>query len=237
MRLPWVRRFRRPRQWISPRRGNETEPIRARRLETARLCRDTRDSQYGVGEMRIDFAASHPDLPGRMVLAIEADGASYHSSGAARDRDRLRQEHLERLGWRFHRIWSTDWFTDPDAEVAKVRAAYEQAVAESKTGGQERESDTPLRGPQAGQAPRITGRRPPRPRIQQGLAIDGYSATELTALARWIESDGRLRTEEAVAEEMRSALGLNRRGPKIDQRLWAAIAVARNIVLGEEGAQ
>lgn len=193
--------------------------------------------QYGVGEMRIDFAARHPDLPGRMVLAIEADGASYHSSGTARDRDRLRQEHLERLGWRFHRIWSTDWFADPDAEITKVRAAYEQAVAESKTGGQAREADTPLRGPKAGQAPRITDRRPPRPRIQQGLAIDGYSATELTALARWIESDGRLRTQEAVAEEMRSALGVSRQGPKINQRLWAAIAVARDAVLGEEGAR
>ena len=45
-----------------------------------------------------------------MVLAIECDGARYHSSPTARDRDRLRQDHLERLGWRFHRIWSTDWF-------------------------------------------------------------------------------------------------------------------------------
>ena len=63
-----------------------------------------------------------------MVLAIEADGATYHSSATARDRDRLRQEHLERLGWRFHRIWSTDWFRDPDTETAKVLTAYHAAV-------------------------------------------------------------------------------------------------------------
>jgi very-short-patch-repair endonuclease len=86
--------------------------------------------QYGVGTMRIDFAASHPHLPGLMVLAIEADGASYHSAGPARDRDRLRQETLERLGWKFYRIWSTDWFSDPDHEVAKVRLAYDKAVRE-----------------------------------------------------------------------------------------------------------
>ena len=57
-----------------------------------------------------------------MVLAIECDGASYHSSQTARDRDRLRQEQLERLGWRFHRIWSTDWFADPAGEVQRVDA-------------------------------------------------------------------------------------------------------------------
>jgi very-short-patch-repair endonuclease len=85
--------------------------------------------QYGVGGYRVDFAASHPDEPGRMVLAIEADGPSYHSSRSARDRDRLRKEHLERLGWVFHRIWSTNWFHDPEGEVAKLQSAYERAVS------------------------------------------------------------------------------------------------------------
>ena len=87
--------------------------------------------QYGVGGYRVDFAATHPQDPDRMVLAIEADGASYRESGSVRDRDRLRGEHLQRLGWNFHRLWSTNWFHDPDAEVAKVRAAYERAVADS----------------------------------------------------------------------------------------------------------
>ena len=66
-------------------------------------------AQYGASGYPIDFAAKHPTQPGRMVLAIECDGAAYHSSRSARDRDRLRQEPLERLGWRFHRIWSQDW--------------------------------------------------------------------------------------------------------------------------------
>ena len=87
--------------------------------------------QYGVGGYRVDFAAAHPDDPSRMILAVEADGASYRDSGSVRDRDRLRKEHLERLGWRFHRLWSTNWFHDPDAEVAKLREAYDQAVAAS----------------------------------------------------------------------------------------------------------
>ncbi|NRQ40321.1 AAA family ATPase, partial [Nonomuraea sp. NN258] len=86
--------------------------------------------QYGVGGFRVDFAAAHPRDPDRMVLAIEADGASYRDSRSVRDRDRLRKEHLERLGWNFQRLWSTNWFHNPQAEADKLRRAYEQAVAE-----------------------------------------------------------------------------------------------------------
>ncbi len=90
--------------------------------------------QYGVGGYRVDFAATHPQDAGRMVLAIEADGASYRQSGSVRDRDRLRGEHLQRLGWRYHRLWSTNWFQDPEAEVAKLQMAYFQAVSASEPG-------------------------------------------------------------------------------------------------------
>ena len=93
-------------------------------------CGVTVVPQYGVGGYRVDFAAVHPEDPGRMVLAIEADGASYRESGSVRDRDRLRGEHLQRLGWRYHRLWSTSWFQNPDAEIAKLQAAYEEAVAD-----------------------------------------------------------------------------------------------------------
>lgn len=64
--------------------------------------------QMGASRFRIDMVAEHPTKAGRYVLAIECDGATYHSSYTARDRDRLRQQQLENLGWRFHRIWSTD---------------------------------------------------------------------------------------------------------------------------------
>jgi hypothetical protein len=63
-----------------------------------------------------------------MILAIEADGAGYRDSASVRDRDRLRKEHLERLGWRVHRLWSTAWFTDPAGELAKLRQAFDSAV-------------------------------------------------------------------------------------------------------------
>ena len=85
-------------------------------------------AQYGVSGYWIDFAAQHPQEPGRMVLAIEADGASYHSGATARDRDRLRQQHLENLGWTFHRIWSTEWFHRHEAEIERAKMAYVLAV-------------------------------------------------------------------------------------------------------------
>jgi very-short-patch-repair endonuclease len=88
--------------------------------------------QYGVSGYRLDFAVQHPDEKGRFVLALEADGASYHSSDTARDRDRIRQNHLERLGWKFHRIWSTDWFLNKEQELELAVMNIEQAIRSGK---------------------------------------------------------------------------------------------------------
>jgi len=84
--------------------------------------------QYGVGKYAIDFAVVHPHDSTKFALAIECDGASYHSQPLARERDRLRQEVLEARGWKFHRIWSTDWFTNPEFEIKKCLLAFEEAI-------------------------------------------------------------------------------------------------------------
>lgn len=67
-------------------------------------------TQIGVSGYRIDLGIVHPDRAGRYLAGIECDGAAYHSSPTARDRDRMRQAVLEGLGWRIERIWSTEWF-------------------------------------------------------------------------------------------------------------------------------
>ena len=67
------------------------------------------------------------ERPGRYLLAVECDGATYHSALWARERDRLRQDILEDLGWRFHRIWSTDWFYRRQAEVERLATALRSA--------------------------------------------------------------------------------------------------------------
>ena len=78
--------------------------------------------QLGVARFRIDIAVKHPTVPGAYLAAIECDGASYHSALSVRDRDRIRQEILESLGWRnrIWRIWSTDWFRTPHDEAEKL---------------------------------------------------------------------------------------------------------------------
>ncbi len=78
--------------------------------------------QLGVAGYRIDIAVKHPDAPGSYLAAIECDGATYHSALSVRDRDRIRQEILESLGWldRIWRIWSTDWFRTPRQESEKL---------------------------------------------------------------------------------------------------------------------
>lgn len=85
-------------------------------------------AQIGVAGFFVDLAISEPEKPGRFVIGIECDGAQYHSSRSARDRDRLRQAVLESHGWIIHRIWSTDWYLRPKEELAKVQAAVEAAI-------------------------------------------------------------------------------------------------------------
>jgi hypothetical protein len=89
------------------------------------------DPQVGSAGFRIDIGVRHPDQPGNYLLAIECDGATYHSALWARERDRLRQDVLEHLGWRFHRIWSTDWFYDRRTQIERLRAALEAARSAS----------------------------------------------------------------------------------------------------------
>lgn len=87
----------------------------------------TVDTQVGCSGFRIDLGLKKPNSSD-YVLAIECDGATYHSSKNARDRDRLRQEILERMGWRFYRIWSTDWFRNTAVEKERLLKAATEAI-------------------------------------------------------------------------------------------------------------
>ena len=80
--------------------------------------------QLGVAGYFIDIAVRNPDRRGEFLAGIECDGATYHSALSARDRDRIRQEILEAVGWkgRIYRIWSTDWFYQPQSSIEKLAA-------------------------------------------------------------------------------------------------------------------
>jgi len=85
------------------------------------------EPQVGTAGFFIDIGVKDRKKPGRYILGIECDGATYHSSRSARDRDRLRQEVLEGLGWHLHRIWSTDWYRNPEQELERALVAIQKA--------------------------------------------------------------------------------------------------------------
>lgn len=82
--------------------------------------------QVGCSGYRIDLAVVDPMSPGRYLLGIECDGATYHRAATARDRDKLRQAVLEDLGWKLHRVWSTDWWHNADSEMEKLLSAIDR---------------------------------------------------------------------------------------------------------------
>jgi very-short-patch-repair endonuclease len=173
--------------------------------------------QLGTSGYFLDFAVQHPQKPGRFVLAIECDGATYHSAPTTRERDRLRQQQLEAIGWRFHRIWSPDWFRDRAGEIGRIKVAYVAAL--------ERDDEPrPLHQvPEAAPMPTmppiaptpLPARRLPKPRVPSYYSIDLVPRTMIDRVVEWIESDDRLRTEDEVVIETVTALGFERRGKKI----------------------
>ena len=178
--------------------------------------------QYGVSGYRLDFAVQHPEEKGRFVLAIEADGATYHSTETARDRDRIRQNHLERLGWQFHRIWSTEWFRNKEREIDLVVSAFENAVV-SKNNPQVIELN--IQRPEVVVSPSRSGLKPvlfPHP------SIDDYQG-EISAFICWFCSDGVLRSDEEIFDAVFEELPYKRRGSKIVDRVQTEIDLLRKL--------
>src|SRR3989338_6433183 len=89
-------------------------------------------TQVGCSGYKLDIAIKHPQKLGEYILGIECDGAQYHSSKYARDRDKIRQLVLESLGWNIHRIWSEDWLSNRDYELEKIKNKI-QAISKQKS--------------------------------------------------------------------------------------------------------
>ena len=89
-------------------------------------------TQVGVSGYRIDLGIVNPDRAGAYLAGIECDGAQYHSSATARDRDKIRQLALEGLGWNILRIWSTDWFHDSRTVIDRVHSQLEKLLEDDR---------------------------------------------------------------------------------------------------------
>ncbi len=161
---------------------------------------------------------------------------SYHSAPTARDRDRLRQQQLEALGWRFHRIWSTDWFLRRPAEVRRTLDAFGEALRldenpDMQPVPEEVAVDAVASAPEPSTVPQPSTTalpsRGPRPGLAPRADIGDYLASELNEMVRWVLSDGRLHTNEEIVTEVTRALGFRRKGTRIVAAIERAIHVVR----------
>lgn len=191
------------------------------------------EPQVGAAGYFIDIAVKDPDFPGRYLLAIECDGAAYHSSRSARDRDRLRQGVLESLGWRFHRIWSTDWFRNPEQELAKVVTAIESA--KSSAGAMPVEIaqassmrileleriQAPVREPDRSS---ILYRKAELPRWRSEAELHEAPIDHLVRMIKSVVEIESPVHESEVTKRLKKAFGVSRAGNRISQRIANAIA-------------
>lgn len=103
-------------------------------------------TQIGVSKFRIDLGVVHPDLPGKYLAGIECDGATYHRSPSARDRDRVRHAVLSDLRWKLLRIWSTDYWIDPAGTLDKVHEFLTQLLSSDRVSEKENNKENEKRG-------------------------------------------------------------------------------------------
>lgn len=169
-------------------------------------------SQVGVAGFWIDLAIVDPVRRGRYLVGIECDGATYHSSPTARDRDRLRQGVLEKLGWRLVRVWSTDWFKNRERTLERLLVA----IDEIKSGAPRAPHvPAPVRrlAPAASRAaePQATydpssrgGRSKPReiaPYVRRYVRVNGHgmsdTAAVVPALIDLVRAEGPIHVDEA----------------------------------------
>lgn len=242
---PGARQLRRYLEYVrNPERAFESEvtgvgepesPFEEAVLAALRQRGHRVDAQIGVSGYRIDLAIRSEDGEG-YDLGIECDGFPYHNSPTARDRDWLRQQVLEGLGWHIHRVWSTAWVRDPGTEIAAIEEALQQARAhqlEPSPPPTNADLDEPLL---VASAP--TGPDGPPESSTAGVLFDEYRRfeqqarvgdlltvplSELTALVKGVISVEQPVHIDTIIDRVRAAYGSPRAGKRIRERVEQAI--------------
>jgi hypothetical protein len=210
-------------------RGTPVHTQIATALETAGL--DSRQ-MVGVSSDRIDVAVVDP-ASGQPTVAVEMDGAAYAGRPSVRDRDRLRPEQLERLGWGHVSTWTQDWYRDPAGAAGRLVDEVEGLIDPATNGKAPVEGNgdgTPFDEPGVVVADEgtVDVERGPRPSTPVGRsAITDWPLPDLVRLGRWIESDGHLRTEEDLRTALMEEIGIKRRGSRVVRVLDEVIALMR----------
>lgn len=243
----------------------ETESPFEREVYTELTLRGIKlQPQVGVAGYRIDLGVVDELIPGRYLCGIECDGAAYHSSETARDRDRLRQQVLEARGWTIYRLWSTDWFKDRQGQIERLldliektrqKALEEQAAEvearenlvaieqEEKQESQDKESSNVDASNDNG----ITSARPPvqaslytfaeTPLLHLGQDLNTAPASLISqAINEVVAVEAPLHTID-LASRIAARWGYDRVGPRMMRRIRSvieAIAQQGRIFLRED---
>lgn len=201
--------------------------------------------QVGCAQFRIDLAVVDPNSPGKYLMAIECDGAKYHSSPVARDRDRLRDQILRGLDWKIHRIWSTDWYRsrrDSEAKLLTALKSARESNAQNASGTMEAEKNEHESHMLDQDAP-VADSYQQAP-VDNGISVDDYkTCTDLPFtnhgdlhvqnpkklalnVIRVVEAEGPIHFDEMV-KRIRSLWGLRRTGDRIINALRKSVDVAK----------
>ena len=203
--------------------------------------------RVGCSGYAVDLAVTDPDGSGRYILGIECDGPTYARYATARDRDRIRRQVLEGLGWRIHRIWAPEWFRSPRRELERVLEAVRQARAGLlKPLLLDVAPPPPAAGEQGDGVPE--GYRP----VEGEIAVPEYefyasrkartpeefyaaAADALATLAtRVVDVEGPVHRAEVV-RRVCSLYGLSRAGDRIEEKIHRAMSLA--VSAGEVSAR
>ena len=219
-------------------------PFEEEVADALRTCGYEIAHQIGSAGYFIDLGVKDPERPGRYLLGIECDGATYHSAQSARDRDRLRQQVLEGLGWCIHRIWSTDWFRNQDQELKKAAEAIEAAKVHIPSSHSNTENNT--QGSNEGEEEREIGVDTtihPTPEPKTNSLTKKYRLSELVVstgvrdlhtvplntMANWIQRVVEIESPvhlNEIAKRIASAVGIKRIGNRIQNSVKTAAKYA-----------
>jgi len=188
--------------------------------------------QVGSNGFYLDLAIVDPVNPGRYILGIECDGASYHAARSTRDRDRLRQQMLENIGWKICRIWSTDWFRNPERELSRLVSVIEKAMEITALDDAEPADELPIDTGIIREEKEVVAQDIPLyelATLPSDIAQQEFHLHSVGRLSYWLESIVKIESPvhfDEAARRMIEAAGVARVGTRIKESIKMAVDFA-----------
>ena len=108
-------------------RGTTTPGIESSIAERIRQHGYVVHTHIGCSGYRIDMGIVNPQHPSCYILGILCDGDNYRKAKTTRDREIVQNSVLRQLGWNICRIWTMDWWENPDEVMETILLAIREA--------------------------------------------------------------------------------------------------------------